>query len=92
MKSAVRRPKVVIVGGGIGGLSAAQALSGHSVDVMLADRKNHHTFQPLLYQVATAVLAPGEIASPLRYSASRTQRRSDHGRVTGFDTMRGVCN
>ncbi len=61
-----RRKKVVIIGGGFGGLWAAKALAGKSVDVALIDRKNHHTFQPLLYQVATAVLSPGEIASPIR--------------------------
>lgn len=58
--------KVVIIGGGFGGLWAAKALKGKPVDVTLIDRKNHHTFQPLLYQVATAVLSPGEIASPIR--------------------------
>jgi NADH dehydrogenase len=60
------RPKVVIIGGGFGGLWAAKALANKPVDVTLIDRKNHHTFQPLLYQVATAVLSPGEIASPIR--------------------------
>ena len=60
------KPKVVIIGGGFGGLWAAKALAGKPVDVTLIDRKNHHTFQPLLYQVATAVLSPGEIASPIR--------------------------
>ena len=60
------KPKVVIVGGGFGGLWAAKALKNKPVDVALIDRKNHHTFQPLLYQVATAVLSPGEIASPIR--------------------------
>ncbi|MEJ7847215.1 MAG: NAD(P)/FAD-dependent oxidoreductase [Pyrinomonadaceae bacterium] len=58
--------KVVIIGGGFGGLWAAKALKNKLVDVTLIDRKNHHTFQPLLYQVATAVLSPGEIASPIR--------------------------
>jgi NADH dehydrogenase len=60
------KPKVVIIGGGFGGLQAAKALAGKPVEVALIDRKNHHTFQPLLYQVATAVLSPGEIASPIR--------------------------
>lgn len=60
------KPKVVIIGGGFGGLQAAKDLGGEAVEVVLIDRKNHHTFQPLLYQVATAVLSPGEIASPIR--------------------------
>ncbi|MFN0277903.1 MAG: NAD(P)/FAD-dependent oxidoreductase [Pyrinomonadaceae bacterium] len=60
------RPKVVIIGGGFGGLWAAKALANKPVDVTLIDRKNHHVFQPLLYQVATAVLSPGEIAQPIR--------------------------
>jgi NADH dehydrogenase len=60
------KPKVVIIGGGFGGLWAANALANKPVDVTLIDRKNHHVFQPLLYQVATAVLSPGEIAQPLR--------------------------
>jgi len=59
-------PKVVIIGGGFGGLWAAKALANKPVDVTLIDRKNHHVFQPLLYQVATAVLSPGEIAQPIR--------------------------
>jgi NADH dehydrogenase len=61
-----KRPRVVIIGGGFGGLRAAKRLAGKDVDVKLIDIKNHHTFQPLLYQVATAVLSPGEIASPIR--------------------------
>lgn len=60
------RPRVVIVGAGFGGLWAAKALANKPVDVTLIDRKNHHVFQPLLYQVATAVLSPGEIAQPIR--------------------------
>lgn len=66
MDKTTERKKVVIIGGGFGGLWAAKALAGKPVDVALIDRKNHHTFQPLLYQVATAVLSPGEIASPIR--------------------------
>jgi NADH dehydrogenase len=60
------RPHVVIVGGGFGGLTAAQALEGAPVRVTLLDRTNHHTFQPLLYQVAMAGLSPAEIAQPIR--------------------------
>jgi NADH dehydrogenase len=61
------QPRVVIVGGGFGGLTAARALSGAPVDILLVDRRNHHVFQPLLYQVATAALSPGDIASPIRW-------------------------
>ncbi|MGD9589841.1 MAG: NAD(P)/FAD-dependent oxidoreductase [Pyrinomonadaceae bacterium] len=60
------KPRIVIIGGGFGGLWAAKALANRPVDVILIDRKNHHVFQPLLYQVATAVLSPGEIAKPIR--------------------------
>jgi len=59
-------PRVVIVGGGFGGLWAARALRRSAVSVTLVDRRNHHLFQPLLYQVATAALSPGEIAYPIR--------------------------
>jgi len=65
------RWKVVIIGGGFGGLSAAQALKSAPVDVTLIDRRNYHLFQPLLYQVATGSLSPGEIAAPLRGVLSR---------------------
>ena len=60
------RPKVIVIGGGFGGLSAAQALKSAPVDVTLIDRRNYHLFQPLLYQVATGSLSPGEIAAPIR--------------------------
>jgi NADH dehydrogenase len=59
-------PRVVIVGGGFAGINAAKALRACPVDVLLIDRRNHHIFQPLLYQVATAVLASADIAAPLR--------------------------
>jgi len=62
-----RRPRVVIVGGGFGGFEAAKALGHADVDVTVIDRTNHHLFQPLLYQVATAVLSPSDIASPIRW-------------------------
>src|SRR5271168_3567129 len=60
------RPKVISIGGGFGGLCAAQALKSAPVDVTVIDRRNYHLFQPLLYQVATGSLSPGEIAAPLR--------------------------
>jgi NADH:ubiquinone reductase (H+-translocating) len=60
------RPRVVIIGGGFAGLSAARALKDAPVRVTLVDRRNHHLFQPLLYQVATAALSPADIASPIR--------------------------
>jgi NADH dehydrogenase len=65
------RPRVVIVGGGFAGLYAARSLKHSAVDVTLIDRRNFHLFQPLLYQVATGALSPGEIASPLRYVLNR---------------------
>jgi NADH dehydrogenase len=63
--------KVVIIGGGFGGLSAAQHLKSDLVEVTLVDRRNYHLFQPLLYQVATGSLSPGEIAAPLRSILSK---------------------
>jgi NADH:quinone reductase (non-electrogenic) len=60
-------PHVVIIGAGFGGLYAARALAGAPVDVTVVDRRNHHVFQPLLYQVASAALSPGDIASPIRW-------------------------
>src|SRR5712691_7639903 len=59
--------RVIIIGGGFGGLDAARALAGAPVRITLLDRHNHHVFQPLLYQVATAALSPGDIASPIRW-------------------------
>src|SRR5271170_47990 len=59
-------PRVVIVGGGFGGLAAAKALKNAPAEIILIDRANHHLFQPLLYQVATAVLTPSQIGSPIR--------------------------
>jgi NADH dehydrogenase len=69
-------PHVVIIGGGFGGLSAAHSLKRMHVRVTLLDRRNHHVFQPLLYQVATAGLSPGDIASPIRWILRR--QRNTH--------------
>jgi NADH:quinone reductase (non-electrogenic) len=66
-------PHVVIIGGGFGGLSAAKRLRREDVHVTLLDRKNHHVFQPLLYQVATATLSPGDIAAPIRWILRRVR-------------------
>jgi NADH dehydrogenase len=82
-----RTPRVVIVGGGFGGLAVAKALKNAPVEVTLIDRTNHHLFQPLLYQVATSVLSPSQISSPIR-GILRRQRNTTviMGEVTGVDT------
>jgi NADH dehydrogenase len=78
--------RVIIVGGGFAGLYAAQSLGNEPVDVTLIDRRNFHLFQPLLYQVATGGLSPGEIASPLRYVLRRQKNtRVLLGEVTAID-------
>jgi len=80
------KPRIVIVGAGFGGLSAAKALAGVPADVVLVDRSNHHLFQPLLYQVATAGLAPTQIATPIRsILADQANVRALLGEVTGVD-------
>ena len=80
------KPRTVIVGAGFGGLNAARALAKAPVQITVIDRKNFHTFQPLLYQVATAGLSPGEIAEPIR-SILRPYRNVEvlMSEVTGFD-------
>ncbi|HLM68590.1 MAG TPA: NAD(P)/FAD-dependent oxidoreductase [Longimicrobium sp.] len=82
----LRVPHVVIVGGGFGGLSAARALRRAPVSTTLIDRRNHHVFQPLLYQVATAALSPADITGPIR-SILRRARATEvrMAEVTGFD-------
>jgi NADH:ubiquinone reductase (H+-translocating) len=73
VKNVRNRPRVVVVGGGFAGLSAGMALADMAVDVTLIDRRNHHTFQPLLYQVALAVLSPADIAQPIRSIFSKNK-------------------
>src|SRR3954466_15222805 len=82
------RSKVIIIGGGFGGLNAAQALRSAPVDVTLIDRRNYHLFQPLLYQVATGSLSPGEIGAPLRSVLSRQKNtRVLLGEVVDLDPL-----
>jgi len=82
-------PRIVIVGAGFGGLSAAKALAGKPFDVTVIDRHNYHLFQPLLYQVATASLSPAEIASPIRGILQRAQNVNVMlGKVSGIDLER----
>jgi NADH dehydrogenase len=83
-----KAPLVVIVGGGFAGLAAAKGLKRSPVNILLIDRSNHHVFQPLLYQVATSVLAPGQIASPIRsLLADQTNTSVMLGCVTGVDAV-----
>jgi NADH dehydrogenase len=86
-------PRVVIIGGGFGGLSAARALRRAPVDVTILDCRNHHVFQPLLYQVAMAVLSPGDIASPIRWIL-RHQRNVEVllGEVGRIDADRRIAH
>ncbi len=83
----VKKPRVVIIGGGFAGIAAARALKGNEVEVVLIDRTNHHLFQPLLYQVATATLAPSDIAVPIRWILRHHENvRVAMGEVTHIDT------
>src|SRR5580693_5549695 len=85
--------RVVIVGAGFGGLNAATALAGADVNITVIDQKNYHTFQPLLYQVATAGLSPGEIAEPIRSILHRHKNiQVLMAEVTGFDLERRVVH
>ena len=71
-----QKPRVVIIGGGFAGIAAAKALRGCDAEVTLIDRRNHHIFQPLLYQVATALLTPSDVAAPIRQLATRQRNLS----------------
>jgi NADH dehydrogenase len=85
------RHRVVVVGGGFGGLPATRLLARSPVDVTLIDRRNHHLFQPLLYQVATGILSPGQIAPVLRHLLRRHENVTvEMAEVTGFDLERRV--
>src|SRR5205814_6349379 len=89
MTSAPKQPHhVVIVGAGFGGLETAFWLAGAPVNITLVDRRNHHLFQPLLYQVATASLATSEIAWPVRYLLrGRPEVTTLYATVTGVDAL-----
>jgi NADH:ubiquinone reductase (H+-translocating) len=83
------RPRVIVVGGGFAGLAAVKALRHAPVRIFLIDRRNHHVFQPLLYQVATAMLPPGDIAVPIREVVRRQPNAIvAMGEVTGVDPVR----
>jgi NADH:quinone reductase (non-electrogenic) len=90
-ETALTKPRIVIVGGGFGGLYAARALAGAPVSVTLIDKRNYHLFRPLLYQVATGLLSADEISGPLRSILSR-QKNIDVllGEVTGVDTQKRI--
>ena len=80
------RKRVVIVGGGFAGIAAAHALRHADAEVVLIDRRNHHIFQPLLYQVATAILSPAEIAAPIRQLEAKHRNVSVLlAEITGVD-------
>ena len=83
-----KRKRVVIIGGGFAGIAAARALRHADAEVVLIDRRNHHIFQPLLYQVATAVLAPAEIAAPIRQLEAKQQEPQ---RAAGGGHRRRLC-
>jgi NADH dehydrogenase len=91
--SATQPHRVVVVGGGFGGLPATRVLAGAGVDVTLIDQRNHHLFQPLLYQVATGILSPGEISPVLRHMLRRhPSAKVVLSKVTGFDLEHKVVH
>src|SRR5690348_10223707 len=92
-RNASNVPRVVVLGGGFGGLRAALGLARANVQVLLLDRKNHHTFQPLLYQVALAALSPADIAAPIRRSVhGKKNIEVLIGNVIGFDLGRRIVH
>src|SRR4051794_38443630 len=85
-KTVPSKKRVLIVGGGFAGIATARALKRADVEITLIDRRNHHIFQPLLYQVATAVLAPSEVAAPIRQLEAKQKNVSVIlGEVVGVD-------
>src|SRR5271154_6148163 len=86
MEEKMTQARIIVVGGGFGGLAAAKALRNAPAQIILIDRSNHHLFQPLLYQVATSVLSPGQIGSPIR-GIFKNQKNTTVilGEVTGVD-------
>ena len=87
------RPKVVIVGAGFGGLEAAKSLARVPVEVIVVDRQNHHCFQPLLYQVATAALSPADVAWPIRHILRKQENATVlMAEVRGIDTAKRVVH
>src|SRR3979490_3450799 len=95
-KAVLRKKRVLIVGGGFAGIAAARALKQTNVEIPLVDRLNHHIFQPLLYQVATAVLAPSEIAAPIRQLEAKQKNLSVllaevKGVNLGARTVEAIC-
>ncbi len=87
---AERRPRVVILGGGFGGLAAARVLGRHDVQVTVVDRRNHHVFQPLLYQVATSGLSAPDIAAPIRHILRRPNTEVLLAEASGVDLERST--
>ena len=88
-----RQPRVVIIGGGFGGLACAQTLRRAGVDIVMLDRHNYHCFQPLLYQVATAALSPADVAWPIRHILRRQRNATVFmTEVTGVDAVRKVVD
>src|SRR5437879_6971628 len=95
-KAVPDKKRVLIVGGGFAGIAAARALKRTDVEITLIDRRNHHIFQPLLYQVATAVLAPSEIAAPIRQLEAKQKNLNVllaevKGINLGTRTVEAVC-